>query len=99
MREAARGDLASPVPPSAAAREIVRADAGDTCARVVFVVQPPAHVWLTDAHGDVLADVASTADSPLGAKGPVCVRRGDAIALHVDAAVPWTGRFVAWASP
>jgi hypothetical protein len=97
MREVARGDLEGG--PTPVTSPLARAEAADTCVRVAFVAAPPAHAWLTDARGDVLADAPSTGDATLAARGPVCVRRGDAVTLHVESSAAWRGRFVGWASP
>jgi hypothetical protein len=102
MKEVARGEISSEAPPFT--RVLVRADGADTCARVAFLAGPPVHASLTDARGDILADVPSTTDTPLGTRGPVCVRRGDTITLNVsNASNPngsvWLARFVAWSSP
>ncbi len=95
MRETARGDMTGSSPPPV----VASADAADTCARVALVAEPPAHAWLTDKRGTVLADVAKAEDTALGPHGPVCVRKGDAISLHVERTGPWSARFVAWGSP
>jgi hypothetical protein len=100
MHEVARGDLTGIAGTSA--REIVRAEATDTCARLALVAQPPVRAWLSDARGDVLAEAPDAGEASLGPRGPVCVRKGDAITLHLEASEPSkvsAARFVAWASP
>jgi hypothetical protein len=97
MREVARGDL--PGDAAAGTRVLVQADDADTCARVAFAAQPAVHASLVNARGHVLADAPASTDTPLAARGPVCVRKGDAIAIKVDGASSYAARFVAWASP
>jgi hypothetical protein len=96
MREALRASLteASPTP-----LVLVRADAADTCVRVALVASPAVTAVLKDARGDLLAQGPPTTDAPIAAKGPVCVRKGDAISLVVSAQGAWQARLVAWASP
>jgi len=96
MRETARGELTSS---QCLAPLVVRAEAADTCARLAVAAQPAVHAWLTDARGDVLADVPKMSDGSLAPQGPVCVRKGDAITLHVEGTGTWTARYVAWATP
>lgn len=96
MREEARGELASDGP---RASPILRAETADTCLRVALAVEPPAHVWLTDARGDTLSDEPKATDAALAPHGPVCVRKGEAVTLHVEGPRVWSARFVAWASP
>jgi hypothetical protein len=96
MREIARGELTNGTFPAVpASRLLVRAGA-DTCVRVVLAAQPAIHAWVADGRGDVLADLPSTTDA---AVGPVCVRKGDEITLHLETTAAWAARFVAWASP
>jgi hypothetical protein len=97
MREVARGELSSDGPSTP--RILARAEGADTCVRVAFVATPAVHASLADSRGDVLADVPSASDTALAPHGPVCVRRGDSISLHLDAPGSWRVRFVAWASP
>jgi hypothetical protein len=97
MHEVARGELTSA--DAAADRPIVHAEAADTCVRVVLASDPPAHVQLRDTRGDVLFDAPNAADTPLGPRGPVCVRKGDSVLLHVEPPAPRALHFVAWASP
>jgi hypothetical protein len=66
---------------------------------VAIAAQPAVHAWLTDVRGDVLADAKGMSEGTLATGGPVCVRKGDAVTLHVEAAGGFTARFVAWASP
>jgi len=57
------------------------------------------HAWLEDARANVLADGATAARVLLAARGPVCVRKGEALTLRAEAGEPFTLRFVVWASP
>jgi hypothetical protein len=98
MHEVARGELSEKTLSSA---QLFGSDAADTCARVAIAASTaqPVHAWLTDARGDVLADLPAAADATFGPRGPICVRKNDRVTLHVDANGPWVARFVAWASP
>ena len=93
MHEVARGDVVAPD------TTLVHAEAADTCVRVIVASDPPAHVQLRDTRGDALVDTATAADTPLGPRGPVCVRKGDAVVLHVEPPAPRALHYVAWASP
>jgi hypothetical protein len=90
MRETARREGgADPV-------ALVSAEGRDTCVRVAFAASVPVKARLVDAAGNVLAATSdATIDGVLGARGPVCVRRGDVVkgvAEGVGARVRW----VAW---
>jgi hypothetical protein len=97
MREAARGEIVTAS--GAAERSLVRADLADACVRVTLVAQPAVHAWLTDTRGDRLTDVNDATSALLAPLGPVCIRKGDAVTLHVEAQAPHAARFVAWTSP
>jgi hypothetical protein len=79
--------------------EIAHADGRDACVRVAFAASSPVVARLMDGEGNVLASTdAPATDGVLGERGPVCVRKGDA----VSAAAEGTGasiRWVAWESP
>ena len=82
--------------------EVVRAGERDTCVRVAFEASSPVVARLLDTEGNVLAasDVPE-AEGVLGQRGPVCVRRGDAVSAAAggaEAAVP-NVRWVAWQAP
>jgi hypothetical protein len=90
MREAARREGgADPV-------ALVSAEGRDTCLRVAFAASVPVKARLVDAAGNVLAASGDPAtDGVLGARGPVCVRRGDVVkgvAEGAGARVRW----IAW---
>lgn len=80
-------------------REIARAADRDVCVRIAFAAATAVHVWLEDARGDPLADGGTAESGALGARGPVCVRRGDAIVLRAESDAPTSLRVVAWRSP
>jgi hypothetical protein len=95
MREAAR------VRSSGARVVVARAGERDACVRVAFEASAPVLAKLVDAAGNVLAALDAPAqDGVLGARGPVCVRKGDAVSAV--AAGPDGGassvRWVAWQS-
>jgi hypothetical protein len=98
MRSVASGELSSLSPPASAAPLLVRADDGDTCVRVVLVAQPELHAWITDGRDDILSDISSATDTSIAPRGPVCVRKGDTVTLHLAGEGPWAARFAAWAS-
>lgn len=93
MREAARKDG------GADALDLVKADTRDACVRVAFAASAPVTAKLVDHAGHVLAASETPAtDGVLGAKGPVCIRKGDVVRGLADAAGVHV-RWVAWASP
>jgi len=79
--------------------EIVRAEQRDTCVRVAFEAVAPVTARLVDGTGTVLATTSvAGVEGLLGEKGPVCVRKGEALSVLVEgASVPV--RWVAWAAP
>ena len=96
MREAARVETEGA---RSVRRELVRAAGRDLCARVVFAAGTTVHAWLEDDAGGVLADGGRAESGALGARGPVCVRRGDAIVLRAESDAPTSLRVVAWSAP
>ena len=79
--------------------ELVRAPLADLCVRVSLVTTKPVHAWLEDIRGSQLADGGTGARLLLAARGPVCVRKGDAIVLRAEGREPFTLRAIVWASP
>jgi hypothetical protein len=79
--------------------EIVHAEQQDTCIRVAFEASVPVVAKLVDGVGNVVAETGAAAvEGLLGEKGPVCIRKGEAVSVMVEgpgAAVRW----VAWAAP
>jgi hypothetical protein len=79
--------------------EIAHAEGRDACVRVAFEASSPVVAKLVDAQGNVLASSEAPATGGvLGERGPVCVRRGDAVSAFAEgsgASVRW----MAWASP
>jgi hypothetical protein len=88
--------------------DLLRADSQDECVRVAYDADEPIVARLTNAKGDVLA----RADAPasfgiLPAAGPVCVRKGDAIAAVAlrspdsppDASTRTRVLWATWAAP
>ena len=93
MREAARKEGA------ADAVDLVKADTRDACVRVAFAASAPVTAKLVDHAGNVLAASETPGtDGVLGAKGPVCIRRGDVVRALADAAGVHV-RWVAWEAP
>jgi hypothetical protein len=82
--------------------EIVHAGTRDACVRVAFEASLPIVARLLDGDGNVLASSdAPEAEGVLAQRGPVCIRRGDAVSVAgggSDAAVP-NVRWVAWQAP
>jgi len=100
---AAQGSSLAPGMREAARREggpeavtLVSAEGRDICLRVAFAATAPVKARLVDAAGNVLATSDEpAADGVLGARGPVCVRRGDVVKGAADgpgARVRW----IAW---
>jgi len=88
--------------------DLLRADSRDECVRVAYDADEPIAARLTNARGDVLAHTEAPASSGiLPAAGPVCVRKGDAIAAVAlrspDASPDASSRtrvlWAAWAAP
>jgi hypothetical protein len=77
---------------------LLRADKADACARVAFAAASAGRAWLEDAKGAVLAETTGRSGA-LGLRGPVCVRRGDALTLRFDGPDGSRLRVVAWVSP
>jgi hypothetical protein len=79
--------------------EIAHAERRDACVRVAFEASSPVVAKLVDAQGNVLASSDTPAtDGVLGQRGPVCVRRGEAVSALAEgsgASVRW----MAWESP
>lgn len=102
---AAQGSTLAPGMREAARREggsdpvmLVSAEGRDTCLRVAFSANAPVKARLVDAAGNELASLSEPASTGvLGARGPVCVRRGDlvkGVAEGTGARVRW----MAWES-
>jgi hypothetical protein len=79
--------------------QLVQAAGHDACVRVAFESSAPVTVRLLDTDGGVLAETpAAAAEGALGDRGPVCIRKGDAVSAVAEGAgarVKW----IAWASP
>ena len=80
-------------------RELVVATDRDVCVRVLFAAKTAVHAWLEDARGTVLADGEPAESGVLGTHGPVCVRRGGAVVLHVESKAPARIRVASWSAP
>jgi hypothetical protein len=96
MREERRQEIDETM---AATAPAARADKADLCVRVAFAATRAVHAWLEDSASNVLANVPSAADGALGARGPVCVRKGDGVTFRMDSREPARVRIVTWASP
>ncbi len=96
MREVAR------VRSAGDAIEVARAGDRDACVRVAFEATSPVLAKLVDRAGNVLAsNDAPATGGVLGKRGPVCVRKGDAVSVVAAPAEGATGsvRWVAWQAP
>ncbi|MDP9035193.1 MAG: hypothetical protein M3O50_10320 [Myxococcota bacterium] len=103
--------LAASAPTVAAGtREIVRSEGAsdrvlllhterrDACLRAAFDASAPITARLVDAAGNVLATTNAPArQGVLGARGPVCVRKGDTVSALVEPAGTQV-RWMAWAT-
>jgi hypothetical protein len=79
--------------------EIAHAEGRDACVRVAFAASSPVIAKLMDGAGNVLASSdAPATDGVLGQRGPVCVRKGDAVSAVAEGAGA-SIRWVAWESP
>ena len=93
MRILAQGEEAAPK-----RVEVPRVD-GDVCVRALFVATTPVKATLQSSTGFTLAETSARAVSGvLGARGPVCVRRGQGLALRFEDSTPRV-RYVLWGSP
>jgi hypothetical protein len=93
MREVARKESgAEPV-------DLARAEGRDSCLRVAFNASVPVQARLVDGGGNTLATTAEpVTDGVLGARGPVCIRKGDVL-KGVAGASEAHVRWVAWEAP
>lgn len=93
MREVTRKDAG----PEAV--DLVRADTRDVCVRVAYEATLPVVAKLVERGGGLLAaSEAPATEGVLGARGPVCVRRGEVVrglAEGTGARVRW----MAWEAP
>jgi hypothetical protein len=81
---------------------VARARDRDACVRVAFDASAPVLAKLLDTEGHVLASLDAPAmGGVLGARGPVCVRKGDAVSAVAAGPDGGAGsvRWVAWQSP
>jgi hypothetical protein len=99
MREVAKGELSIHAGDRARA-DVAQAGTRDLCARLTFVATAPLSARLEDAAGNALAESAPAQTATLGARGPVCVRKGDVIRVTFDghASASARVRWVAWGS-
>ena len=95
MREALRTGTASPRSPD------VRADR-DLCLRAVFASSAAVRASFADESGAARGDVTAGASGTVPPRGPVCVKRGEALHLVVEStpgSPPTTARAVIFAAP
>jgi hypothetical protein len=79
--------------------ELVRAAVRDACVRVAFESGGPVTARLIDDDGGVLAETKAPAlEGALGERGPVCVRKGDAVSAVAEGATARV-KWIAWVSP
>jgi hypothetical protein len=94
MREVARTELSTDAGRMSA--EIARADTRDLCARVAYGAPDAVTARIEDATS-VLAERSGETEGMLGARGPVCVKRGGVLRVTFEGAA--RVRFVAWIAP
>jgi hypothetical protein len=93
MREVARNET------SGEKMEIVQAGEHDACVRVAFEASAPVVARLVDGEGHVLASSdAPATNGVLGQRGPVCVRKGDAVSVVAEGSAT-SVRWIAWEAP
>ena len=80
-------------------RDVVRGVDHDVCVRVAFAAGAPVHAWLEDGAAALLAEVERGDSGVLGTRGPVCVRKSDAIVVRAESLTPTRIRVVAWSAP
>jgi hypothetical protein len=92
MRLVVEDEVASPGEVS-----LPNADA-DLCVRAAFVADAPVRATLISSSGDNLATIDRAASGVLGARGPVCARKGQVVTLRVEEPARRV-RIVVWAAP
>ncbi len=92
MREALRTGATFPRSPD------VRADK-DLCLRAVFASSAAARAWFADESGVARGEATAGASGTVPPRGPVCVKRGEAIHLVVESTPGSTARAVIFAAP
>jgi hypothetical protein len=84
MRERLRVERAAP------RSEEVRAER-DLCVRALYAATRPVRVWFADAGGQRRGEVASGTGGAVPPRGPACARKGEALRLVVEGALPAGG--------
>jgi hypothetical protein len=80
------------------ALELARADGRDLCVRVAFEAPEAVVASLVDRAGASLARSAEQTSGLLPERGPVCVRRGDAVRGLASGSATTRVRWVTWAA-
>lgn len=86
LRELARGELTAAEGDTELTHDLVTEAPGDACVRVAFSATSPIGASLVDAGARPYADGLEAPRGALGARGPICFRRGDTVRLRVLAA-------------
>ena len=68
----------------------------DTCVRAAFRAGAPVSIAVVDAHRRAVAN-ADGSEGTLGASGPICFRKGDAVTFRFDGQSRLA--IVVWATP
>jgi hypothetical protein len=84
MRERLRSEHAAP------RSEELRAER-DLCVRALYTATRPVRVWFADESGQQRGELASGTGGAVPPRGPVCVRKGEALRLVVEGALPASG--------
>jgi hypothetical protein len=84
MRERLRIEHAAP------RSEELRAER-DLCVRALYAASRPVRVWFADEGGQRRGEVASGTGGAVPPRGPACVRKGEALRLVVEGALPASG--------
>ncbi|WP_394830954.1 hypothetical protein LVJ94_31045 [Pendulispora rubella] len=79
-------------------QELLAPGDADACVRLAFSAGEPVVAQLLDHKGRVLSETPATTDGRLGERGPVCIRRQEAMRVQFASKGDAVVRFVAWTS-
>jgi len=79
-------------------QELLAPGDADACLRLAFSAAEPVVAQLLDSKGRVLSETSATTEGKLGERGPVCIRRQEAMRVQFASKGDAVVRFVAWTS-